>query len=276
MRTSTFAALLASLSFAWACSGPGPCCDTGCLRQNSYSGYGRNKPNGGKPSSSQQSIPLLPPIPVRRDLGADRAIAHYPRSALQRRDYYDMNDHLEGLSARDIAARDVELGVDLLYKRDADEYDLHDLSIRGSDDSYVTLPTSPGSRGPYIPKSLDPSKSHMFTRLNTIPKAYSPSDKVNHAGLNKLMADLGGQHVDAVFGNLEGGYKECGMALVDMEWTTTHSNADGYPVFANCHPLHSGPNDEFTYVGSYGGEATVEELCKESLPAVRGTGAFEQ
>ena len=73
---------------------------------------------------------------------------------------------------------------DDLYARDID-------SFGDVDETYVnSLPT--------LPSGVDPHGQHMFVRLNTIPKAYPAIGKVDHSGLNKLMFDLGGQHVDLV------------------------------------------------------------------------------
>ena len=73
---------------------------------------------------------------------------------------------------------------DGLHARDAD-------SFGDVDETYVNfLPT--------LPSGVDPRGQHMFVRLNAIPKAYPAIGKVDHSGLNKLMFDLGGQHVDLV------------------------------------------------------------------------------
>ncbi|MCJ1430653.1 hypothetical protein MMC27_000003 [Xylographa pallens] len=213
------------------------------------------KSNRGPGTLNRQ--PLIPPKVIRDT-------AHYRRNAvLEARGYYDDDVDLGGLYARGS-----EFDDRVLDRRDAEEYDLFDLETRDWDEEYVTLMingkahlSSSGAGGPLLPAGLDSSEYHIFSRLNTIPKAYPPFGSVDHAGLNKLMADLGGQHVDVVYGNPSQGYHECGLILVDMAWTKTHSNADGYPVVAQCRELYPGEMDEYTYVGQYSG-GSVAKLCK--------------
>ncbi|MCJ1413702.1 hypothetical protein MMC32_000026 [Xylographa parallela] len=201
--------------------------------------------------------PLTAPIAIRN-------AAHRARNAfLEARGYYDDDVDLGRLYARD-----AEFDDGVLYGRDAEGYDLFDLETRDWEEEYVNLlmngkgrSSSRGAGGPLLPAGLDSREYHMFSRLDTIPKAYPPVGSIDHAGLNKLMADLGGQHVDVVYGNPAQGYRECGLILVDMAWTETHSNADGYPVVAQCRRLYPGEMDKYTYIGQYAG-GSVEKLCK--------------
>jgi hypothetical protein len=178
---------------------------------------------------------------------------------LHARGYYDDLDDFS------VYARDAEIEDSLLYDRDVYEDDIY-----ARDYMYVNPTMSPERSGqsngggfgiPQLPIGANPQGFHLFIRLNTIPKAYPPFGIINHAGLNKLMADLGGQHVDVVYGSPLNGYSECGLALIDAKWTTTHSDADGYPVKAVCRPLIPGERDAYSYVGEYGG-GSVKALCK--------------
>ncbi|MCJ1405533.1 hypothetical protein MMC11_008761 [Xylographa trunciseda] len=271
MKLSILAAFLTSFSLSMACAGPGYCHDGPPLRPN-FNQFNNdvNLPTFAdqpKPATFNRK-PSTPKKPVqkafRRGLNSYEYTAHYPRNAvLKARGYYDDDVDLGRLYARGS-----ELDDRLRYRRDAEEYDLLDLEIRDLDEEYVTLmmngnglSSSSRAGGPHLPAGLDSSGNHMFFRLNTIPKTYPPFGSVDHAGLNKLMADLGGQHVDVVYGNPSKGYHECGLILVDMAWTKTHSNADGYPVTAQCRELFLGEMDEYTYIGQYSG-GSVEKLCK--------------
>ncbi|MCJ1281798.1 hypothetical protein MMC26_001121 [Xylographa opegraphella] len=290
MKLSTVAAFLASVSLSIACEGQG----TYAYHPNGYdNGYHfndlppipglpyratfNNKPAtfNNKPTNFNSKPVTLNKKPSTLGKPTQktfrRAPEHcgpdipYPRNApLAARGYYDDEAGLDSLYARDS-----ELDEGLLYRRGAEEYyDLLDLETRDVAEEYVTLLTngngslsSGGAGGPHLPAGLDSSAYHMFLRLNTIPKAYPPFGSVDHAGLNELMADLGGQHVDVVYGNPWTGFNECGLVLVDMAWTKTHSNADGYPVMAQCSRLYLRGRDEYTYVGQYSG-GNVERLCK--------------
>ncbi|MCJ1293580.1 hypothetical protein MMC34_005135 [Xylographa carneopallida] len=273
MKLSVVAAFVASFSLSIACAGPGPCHD-GPYRPN-YAGLNTLNNNLNLGSNLMQAKPVMSnktPVtakkPVqkvfRRGLDAYEYTVHNPRDAVLRsRGYYDDDVDLGSLYARDS-----EFDDELLYGRDVEEYDLLDLDIRDLDEEYVTLRMNGdglyhknGAGGLRLPVGLDSSAPHVFFRLNTIPKAYPPFGSVDHAGLNKLMADLSGQHVDVVYGNPSTDYRECGLILVDMAWTKTHSNADGYPVVAQCRELYHGERDEYTYLGQYSG-GSVEKICK--------------
>ena len=224
-------------------------------------GGGKQSGAGGKSNTP----PILPrglnsyehSVHNARDavLKAREAIAEAHEAVLQARSFYDYDDSLY--------ARDAEFDDGTLYARDAYGYNFYE--------EYVPRSLSSGSGGvggPQLPSGVDPNGLHLFTRLNTVPKAYPPFGSVNHAGLNKLMADLGGQHVDVIHGNPDKGYIECGLTLVDMAWTKTHSNADGYPVYARCVPVVHGERDLYTYMGEYEG-GSVTSLCKGSFPLSR-------
>ena len=283
MKLSIIAIFLASFSLSTAYNIPGSC-------------YGQpNRPQG--PWPARLKLPKLPPsnkkpptpkfelhpIPritiskrstpiLRRGPDLHEYTTHYPRNAvLETRGYYDDDRDLGSLYARDS-----ELDDWLLHRRDVEEDDLLDLEIRDLDEEYVTLIVNGNGRssssragGPHLPAGLDSSEDHMFFRLNAIPKAYPPVGSVDHAGLNKLLTDLAGQHIDVVYGDPSKGYRECGLILVDMAWTKTHPNADGYPVVAQCRELLLGEKDKYTYVGQYSG-GSVENLCKSAhlIPAL--------
>ena len=284
MKLLALTAFLASCSLSLACVGMEPCHDGPYnpamervnsmypnKKSNPFNGFapldlGSTKKTPFKFPSRKQSASKSTPKMARRDPSFYDHPAHYARDEmLEARGYYDDDD----LEIGGLYARESEFDDELLYGREADEYDGIDLDIRDFDEEYVTLVaqgSSPlgGSGGwaPRLPVGADPSGHHLFIRLDTVPKAYPPfGGSVDHAGLNKLMADMGGQHVDVVYGSPSKGYRECGLALVDMAWTRTHSNADGYPVDARCRQLLVGGRDEYAYVGQYDGRS-VESLCK--------------
>ena len=59
----------------------------------------------------------------RRDLGPYKATTYYPRAAaaVEARGYYESDEYLDGLYSRDMEFED-----ELLFGRDADEYDMFD------------------------------------------------------------------------------------------------------------------------------------------------------
>ena len=228
MKLSILAAFLSSCSLSIACMGTAPCHDgpynpamdmqrtnTKGPNKNSnpYGGLGQygglgfgGFPSGaggaggagGKQSGGGKSntMPILPrgldsyEYSVHNARGAvlkaREAIAEAHDAVLQARSFYDYEDTLY--------AREAEFDDGTLYGRDAYGYDFYE--------EYVPRSLSSGSggvSGPQLPSDVDPNGLHLFHRLNTVPKAYPPFGSVNHAGLNKLMADLGGQVKSMVY-----------------------------------------------------------------------------
>ena len=251
MQLSILAVLLSTCSLALGCAGRGPCHDgpyrpnlVGDLGINNLFGMPVPKPPGKLgPTKPGGPAPKTAPKKARRSL--DPYTLHVARQAvLAARGFYDDDSELGNVYAR-------EADYDDLYAREAE-----------FDEEYVSLSSRSEDGGPLLPRDADPIGFHIFTRLNTIPKAYPPFGNVDHAGLNKLMADLGGQHVDVVYYKPSSGFHECGLFLKDMLWTRTHSNADNYPVIPMCRELQRGERDLYTYVGQYGGES-VKRLCEK-------------
>ncbi|KXX77835.1 hypothetical protein MMYC01_206976 [Madurella mycetomatis] len=101
--------------------------------------------------------------------------------------------------------------------------------------------------GPTLPEGEDDSKLHVWLRLDTRPSTYDNRKGAEHDGLNQLMKDTGGRHVDVVVGNSKG-YKEYGLQFKDKEWQTK-PNGDGAEIMAYSDNYQRVTGERFTYQG---------------------------
>lgn len=101
--------------------------------------------------------------------------------------------------------------------------------------------------GPTIPEGEDDSKLHVWIRLDTRPTTYDNRNGADHDGLNQLMKDTGGRHVDVIVGNSKG-YNEYGLMFKDKTWRSK-PNGDGAEVVAYGDPYDSVAGERFTYQG---------------------------
>lgn len=113
--------------------------------------------------------------------------------------------------------------------------------------------------GPAIPAGGNAARIHVWTRLDTRPTNYDNRHGADHDGLNQLMHDTGGRHVDVVIGNANG-HMEVGLMFNDRAWMTK-ANGDGAAVSAYASPYAATPGEQFTYRGQMDGRATLNSAA---------------
>lgn len=114
------------------------------------------------------------------------------------------------------------------------------------------------ARAPVLPAGKDATKIHAWLRLDTRPSNYDDRGGANHDGLNQLMKDTGGRHVDVVIGNSKG-YHQYGLMFKGPEWQKK-PNGDGVPVFSYAGTYDDAPGEQFTYQGQVDGRKTHKSI----------------
>jgi hypothetical protein len=118
------------------------------------------------------------------------------------------------------------------------------------------------SGGPPVPAGKDASKLHVWRRLDTRPTEYDNRSGASHDGLNQLMKDTGGRHVDLVIGNPTKGYREYGLMFQGPDWLTK-ANGDGAAVEAYGDKYEKETGEKLTYVGQVkDGRRTLDSILK--------------
>ncbi|KAK3319997.1 hypothetical protein B0T19DRAFT_445772 [Cercophora scortea] len=122
---------------------------------------------------------------------------------------------------------------------------------------------------PVIPAGKDATKLHVWTRLDTRPKTYVVPG-VNHDGLNQLMKDIGGRHMDVIVGNPTKGYIAIGLEFSDKDWLNK-DNGDGFPVDSYSVPKDTIAGETFDYKGQVAdGRATLNSITKKAANLISG------
>ncbi|KAK6849980.1 hypothetical protein PG995_013813 [Apiospora arundinis] len=85
------------------------------------------------------------------------------------------------------------------------------------------------ARNPVIPSGKNDKEQHVWTRLDSRPSTYDDRGGAKHDGLNQLMHDTGGRHVDLVIGNPHDGFHEYGLQFLNGDWQGK-PNGDGAHV----------------------------------------------
>jgi hypothetical protein len=128
----------------------------------------------------------------------------------------------------------------------------------GSDRQLVNVPELTKRNDPTIPAGKDKTKLHVWVRLDTRPTTYDDRMGANHEGLNQLMHDTGGRHVDLVIGN-ESGFKETGLEFTDSSWLSK-PNGDGAAVESYFTTYAASPGQALTYKGQLDGRMTLNSI----------------
>ena len=116
-------------------------------------------------------------------------------------------------------------------------------------------------RAPTLPAGKDATKLHVWLRLDTRPITYDDRGGAKHEGLNQLIKDTGGRHVDVVVGNANDGYHEYGLQFVDKNWQKK-TNGDGAPIDVYTGDYVAAPGEQFTYQGQVGdGRKTLNSIA---------------
>ncbi|KAK3689958.1 hypothetical protein B0T22DRAFT_481140 [Podospora appendiculata] len=122
---------------------------------------------------------------------------------------------------------------------------------------------------PVIPAGKDATKLHVWTRLDTRPKTYVV-EGVNHDGLNQLMLDIGGRHMDVIVGNPTKGYIAVGLEFSDKDWLNK-DNGDGFPVESYSITKDTITGETFTYQGQVAdGRSTLNSIGKKAADLIKG------
>ncbi|KAK3386853.1 hypothetical protein B0H63DRAFT_141488 [Podospora didyma] len=124
-------------------------------------------------------------------------------------------------------------------------------------------------RAPTIPAGKDANKLHVWVRLDTRPITYDSRSGATHDGLNQLMKDTGGRHVDVIVGNAKG-YNEYGLKFNDKTWQKK-ANGDGAAVSAYAGPYEATKGEALTYKGQVGdGRRTLNSIGTLATSAIQG------
>ena len=118
---------------------------------------------------------------------------------------------------------------------------------------------SKSAAGPSLPAGADSTKLHVWTRLDTRPTTYEGRSGATHNGLNKLMQDTSGRHVDLVVGSPKSGFNEYGLMFADRTWLKK-DNADGAPVSAYTGTYGKTTGETFEYKGKLDGRSTLKSV----------------
>ncbi|RAL60351.1 hypothetical protein DID88_000127 [Monilinia fructigena] len=105
-------------------------------------------------------------------------------------------------------------------------------------------------RNPVILSGKGAAKLHVWTRLNTRTASYENGGGSNHEGLNQLMKDTGGKHVDVIVDNTKE-YKQYGLEFNDESWQS-QLNGDGAKVLDYAERYESAAGEFLTYKGQIG------------------------
>lgn len=119
---------------------------------------------------------------------------------------------------------------------------------------------------PVFPPNADTTKLHIWLRLDTRPSTYDDRGGANHEGLNQLMKDTGGRHIDVIVGSRnpktkEGTFREYGLMFADPSWQSK-ANGDGAPVVAYFGTYDPSPQQEFTYKGEVVGGRNLDGIAR--------------
>ena len=118
---------------------------------------------------------------------------------------------------------------------------------------------SSSADSPSVPAGKDATKVHVWTRLDTRKTTYDNRAGPNHDGLNQLIKDTGGRHVDVVIGNPTKGFNEYGLKFSDPLWQQK-ANGDGAAVEVYALPFEPTQGQTFTYQGQLDGRATINTV----------------
>ncbi|KAI1462038.1 hypothetical protein F4805DRAFT_453269 [Annulohypoxylon moriforme] len=114
-------------------------------------------------------------------------------------------------------------------------------------------------RDPVIPKGKDASKLHAWLRTDQETTDYDNRHGISHEGLNQMMKDIGGKHVDVVVGNAHG-FQQIGLEFDDPQWIKKYPNGDGAPVAKYSEKYVTMPKETFVYQGQIDGRKTINSM----------------
>ncbi|KAI1209931.1 uncharacterized protein F4807DRAFT_78661 [Annulohypoxylon truncatum] len=131
------------------------------------------------------------------------------------------------------------------------ERDTPDLSIE--EESHLL------KRNPVLPKGKDDTKLHAWIRTDKETVEYDNRHGISHEGLNQMMKDIGGNHVDVVVGNSKG-YYQAGLEFSSKDWIKQHPNGDGAAISEYWEPYVTMPQESFQYQGQIDGRKTLNSV----------------
>jgi len=121
---------------------------------------------------------------------------------------------------------------------------------------------SPGpssATGPTLPAGKDATKLHVWTRLDTRPTEYDDRGGASHDGLNQLMKDTGGRHVDVIVGSPSSGFQQYGLKFAGRDWMQK-PNGDEAEVEPYNEPYKKTAGEGFKYIGQLDGRSTFNSV----------------
>ncbi|KAI9640613.1 hypothetical protein NHQ30_010912 [Ciborinia camelliae] len=115
---------------------------------------------------------------------------------------------------------------------------------------------------PTLPAGKDASKLQVWIRTDTRAMTYDDRHGAPHDGLNQLMKDTGGRHVDVIVSSGKK-YYEYGLMFSDKSWQTK-PNGDGAPVESYGGQEMIAPpggNEAYTYEGQIEGRTRLSTIA---------------
>ena len=137
----------------------------------------------------------------------------------------------------------------------ARDFDLDDIEIVTRDIPFHEFQ----KRDPTLPTGKDATKLHAWIRLDTRTTSFDDRSGANHDGLNQLIKDTGGRHVDVVVGK-PGEYNAYGLMMTSGAAWQKKPNGDGVPVVAYGGPYDAAPGEQFTYAGQIDQRKTLKSI----------------
>ncbi|KAI2468944.1 hypothetical protein F4781DRAFT_396449 [Annulohypoxylon bovei var. microspora] len=144
-----------------------------------------------------------------------------------------------------------------------------DLSVENIVDGDIMGHSQRVKRNPVLPPGKDDTKLHVWVRTDKETVTYDSSRGVNHEGLNQMMKDIGGNHVDVVIGNSHG-YHEVGLQFANKDWIKKHPNGDGAEIADYWENYITMPQETFEYRGQIDGRKTIASIQAAAKKEISG------
>jgi hypothetical protein len=117
---------------------------------------------------------------------------------------------------------------------------------------------------PSVSRGIDTTnKLHVWLRTDARLITYDDRQSANHEGLNQLVKDIGGRHMDVVIGNGKNVYQyRLEFCLADYRWLEV-PNGDGTLVDGYGEEYEPGKGQVLQYIGHVkDGRETLESIAR--------------
>jgi hypothetical protein len=128
----------------------------------------------------------------------------------------------------------------------------------------ATATQMPKRSHPSVPGGIDAAnKLHVWIRTDARLITYDDRQGANHEGLNQLVKDIGGRHMDVVIGNGKNVYQYgLEFCLADYRWLEV-PNGDGTLVDGYGEEYEPGKGQVLQYIGHVkDGRETLESIAR--------------